>query len=227
MKVKNFEELRFQCELAFLEDSLIKKEVSEMKFINLIKPRLNQSSNYLFPSIKLQRIAKNFDPINNIGFINLYSYYKEIPVEYCLHLLFNPAKSKLEEFEKILGDFKKLTTFVECTKIDENVFIISLIMFEEYKHIFYPFINGKYTGMGILYSNTFPYETVNGQKIYSKQYHVINHTEYFQTKKENELGLKPNYLKDIELDQEIDLKKEILNYNYIKNLIENRNNTRG
>lgn len=216
MKITNFEEFKFQCELAFLEDSLIEKEVSEMKFINLIKPRLNQSSNYLFPSIKLQRIAKNFDPINNIGFINLYSYYKEIPVEYCLHLLFNPAKSKLEEFEKILVDFKKLTTFVECTKLDENVFVISLMMFEEYKNIFYPFINSEYSKMGVTYGNTFPYETVNDQKIYSKQYHVINHTEYFQTKKETELGLKPNYLKDVELDQLIDLKKEILNYKFIK-----------
>lgn len=217
MKITNFEQFKFECQLAFLEESLVEEGVNTLKWVNLTKPKLNQTSNYLFPSIKLQRVTRDFSIMNSLGFINLYSYFDKIPLEYCLHILFNPPKSKLTEFDVILEEFRKLNTFVECTMLDENVYVISLMMFEEYKYVFYPFINGEYTKLGAVYASLFPSGNTNGQDIHSKQYHVINHTEFLQQKKETMLGLKENALSSIELDEKIHLNREILNYNYIKN----------
>jgi hypothetical protein len=214
--ITNFEEFQFQCKLAFLEDVFFEEEITELKNVNLIKPKFNQSSLYLFPSIKLEAIVNNFNILAEKGFINLYSYYEKLPIEYCLHLVFNPPISKTEEFEKLLDKFKKLNTFVELNKLDENVYIVSIIIDDLYKYIFYPFINGKYSKMGEKYAKLFPYETLNGKEIKSKQYHVITHSSDLQKKLEVNLGLKEDILNDIELDEKIVLKKEILNYNYIK-----------
>lgn len=216
MRIEDFEQFKFQCKLAFLEDVLIEQETKDLKFVNLVKPKLNQTSSYLFPSIKLERVVQDFKVLEEIGFINLYSYFDKIELEYCLHILFNPPISKLEEFDKILDKFKQLTTFVEITKLDENVYVISLVMFEEYRQIFYPFINSEYTKLGIKYAERFKIGEINGQNTYSKHYHIITHSEFLQDKLERDLGLKQGFLNNIELDKKIDLQQEILNYNYIK-----------
>ena len=218
MRIENFEQFKFQCKLAFLEDVLIEQENKDLKFVNLIKPKLNQTSSYLFPSIKLERVVQDFKVLEEIGFINLYSYFDKIELEHCLHILFNPAKSKLEEFEKILDKFKQLNTFVEITKLDENVYVISLIMFEEFKYIFYSFINSEYTKLGVRYAERFKIGETNGQNTYSKHYHIITHSEFLQDKLERDLLLKQGFLDNIELDKKIDLQQEILNYNYIKSI---------
>ena len=51
--ITNFEEFQFQCKLAFLEDVFLEEEITELRNVNLIKPKFNQTSLYLFPSIKL------------------------------------------------------------------------------------------------------------------------------------------------------------------------------
>jgi hypothetical protein len=214
--ITNFEEFQFQCKLAFLEDVFLEEEITELKNVNLIKPKFNQTSLYLFPSIKLEAIVNNFNILAEKGFINLYSYYEKLPIEYCLHLVFNPPISKTEEFERLLDKFKKLSTFVEETKLDENVYIISVIIDDIHKNVFYPFINGQYSKMGEKYANLFPFETLNGKEIKRKEYHVITHSEYMQGKLEHDLGLIEGSLKEIELDKYINLREEILNYNYIK-----------
>jgi hypothetical protein len=214
--ITNFEEFQFQCKLAFLEDVFLEEEITELRNVNLIKPKFNQTSLYLFPSIKLESIVNSFNILSEKGFINLYSYYEKLPIEYCLHLVFNPPLSKVEEFEFLLKKFKKLSTFVEETKLDENVYIISVIIDDIHKNVFYPFINGQYSKMGEKYANLFPFETLNGKEIKRKEYHVITHSIDLQKKLEVNLGLKEGILNNIELDEKIVLKKEILNYNYIK-----------
>ena len=223
MEIVNFEQLKLKCELLFLEDILIEEEEEIPKFVNLIKPKLNQSSKYLFPSLKLEKVTKDFKVLTDLGFINLYSYYKELPIEYCIHLVFNPAKSRLLEFEELLDKFRSLSTFVNLTKLDDNVYCISLMMYEEFRYVFYPFINGSYRKMGVKYASLFPYTQVSSDtKVYSKYFHVITHSEYLQNKMEVDLGIKEGTLDELELDSKIELEKEILNYNYIKN--ENKHN---
>jgi hypothetical protein len=214
--ITNFEEFQFQCKLAFLEDVFLEEENTELKNVNLIKPKFNQTSLYLFPSIRLERVVSDFKTISDVGFINLYSYYEKIPIEYCLHLLFNPPLSKMNEFEEIKKQLKGFYTFVEETQLDENVFAFSIMIDNIYKNVFYPFINGQYSKMGEKYANLFPFETLNGKEIKRKEYHVITHSEYMQGKLEHDLGLIEGSLKEIELDKYINLREEILNYNYIK-----------
>jgi hypothetical protein len=163
--ITNFEEFQFQCKLAFLEDVFLEEENTELKNVNLIKPKFNQTSLYLFPSIRLERVVSDFKTISDVGFINLYSYYEKIPIEYCLHLLFNPPLSKMNEFEEIKKQLKGFYTFVEETQLDENVFAFSIMIDNIYKNVFYPFINGQYSKMGEKYANLFPFETLNGKEI--------------------------------------------------------------
>lgn len=219
MKIKNFEDFKFQCNIAFLEEVLREEdlEIEENKYINLPKPALNKTSRYLFPSIRLERILSGFKVLQEIGFVNMYCYYDKIPIEYSLHLLFNPPVSKLIEFADLLDKFSKLPTFIESTKLNDNVFVISLLMLEENKKVFYPFINAEYSKMGEGYADLFAFSSVNGEKVYKQEYHIIKHTEFLQKKKEQELGLRENFLATIELDSEMNLQEEILNYKYIKN----------
>lgn len=218
MKINNFEDFKFQCSLEFLEDTVVEEIVEkERSFVNLIKPKLNKTSSYLFPSIRLERILTGFGVLQEIGFINMYCYYDAIPIEYGLHLLFNPPISKLESFKELLEKFKNLTTFVDSTQLDENVFVISLVILQESKEVFYPFINSNYSKMGDKYADLFVFSSTNGEKVYKKEYHVIKHTEFLQKKLETDLNLKEDTLINTELDEKINLKEEILNYKYIKN----------
>lgn len=215
-EITNYEEFKFECELAFLEDIFFEGE-KEFKNVNLPKIVLNQSSLYLFPALKLEKVTTDFVALQKLGFINMYIYFKEIPIEYCLHLLFNPAISKEYEFQLILEKFKGLSGFTEVSRLDENVYVLSIMMQKEYRNVFYPFINSKYSKMGSGYASLFPHIIEDGSKKQRKQYGAINHTQEFQIHLEKELGLKEGLLDRIELDKKLDLKKEILNYNYIKN----------
>ena len=71
------------------------------------------------------------------------------------------------------------------------------------KNVYYPFINSSYSKMGIDYANKYFYN-------YKKQYLVISKNNNFRVNKEKELNLKENFLIDVELEEKLNLNKEII-----------------
>lgn len=201
-KVKNYEEFLKLCQ-EINNQEFIEEEID----INLSQYKNNLTTTYLLTAIGIPTSITTFQMLKNVGFINLYLYFKNIEIEYCLHLLFNPSKSKIEEFNELTEQLKTVSNFVKLTKLANNCFVLTMSILDKNKKVFYPFINSDYSKMGLDYANNY-FKRSYEDKL--PQYLVISKDESLRIKKEKELNLKEGYLLEVELEEKLDLKKEII-----------------
>lgn len=201
-KVKNYKEFLKLCQ-EINNQEFIEEEVD----VNMPQYQNNLTTTYLLNAIGIPTSITTFKRLKEIGFINLFLHFKNIELEHCLHLLFNPSKSKIEEFEELLVQLQNVPNFVKITKIANNCFIITMKMLDKNKQVYYPFINSDYSKMGLDYANNYFKKDYNTKL---KQYLVISRDENFRIKKEKELNLKENFLLEVELEEKLNLNKEII-----------------
>jgi len=197
-KVENYEEFLKLCQ-QINNQEFVNKEID----INISQQGNNLTTNYLLCSLGIPISYTTFDKLKKVGFINLYLHFKNIEIEYCLHLLFNPAKSKITEFNQLEIQLQTIPNYVKTTQLANNCFIITMSILNKNKNVYYPFINSSYSKMGIDYANKYFYN-------YKKQYLVISKNNNFRVNKEKELNLKENFLIDVELEEKLNLNKEII-----------------
>ncbi len=201
-KIKNYEEFLKLCQ-EINNQEFIEEEVD----VNMPQYENNLTTTYLLNAIGIPTSITTFKRLKEIGFINLFLHFKNIELEHCLHLLFNPSKSKIEEFEELSVQLQNAPNFVKITKIANNCFIITMKMLDKNKQVYYPFINSDYSKMGLDYANNYFKKDYNTKL---KQYLVISRDENLRIKKEKELNLKENFLLEVELEEKLNLNKEII-----------------
>jgi len=197
-KVKNYEEFLKLCQ-QINNQEFVNKEID----INISQQKNNLTTNYLLSAIGIPTSITTFNKLKEIGFINLYLHFKNIEIEYCLHLLFNPAKSKIKEFNQIEIQLQNIPNYVKLTQLTNNCFVITMRILDKNRNVYYPFINSSYSEMGIDYANRY-FDTSK------KQFLVISKNNNFRINKEKELDLKENFLLNVELEERLNLNKEII-----------------
>jgi len=118
-KVKNYEEFLKLCQ-QINNQEFVNKEID----INISQQKNNLTTNYLLSAIGIPTSITTFNKLKEIGFINLYLHFKNIEIEYCLHLLFNPAKSKIKEFNQIEIQLQNIPNYVKLTQLTKIVLLL-------------------------------------------------------------------------------------------------------
>lgn len=174
--------------------------------------KYNRTTLYLLPSISPKKKEFNLSRLEEMGFVNVYSYWEDRDEENYLYLLFTPSKTRFEEWSLFRELYITEPNYVEDHFFENETVVLVFNIDPKYKGIKNSFLKGKYSDLGNKYATEF-LDIKQGGSTQNKQYKVIKRDEAYRKELSDALDVYISPM--VELD-EIPIKEDetlIINLN--------------